>query len=103
MHAIILKEDVHNLGKAGELVKVKPGFGRNFLIPQGKAIVATASNVKQIEHEKKIIAAKKAQLSKDAQAIADKLASIEVSDRASGGRRGQALRLGHLARHRRRR
>ena len=75
---VILKEDVHNLGKAGELVKVKPGFGRNYLIPQGKAVVATASNVKQIEHEKKLIAAKQAQLGKDAQAMADKLASVEV-------------------------
>lgn len=75
---VILKEDVHNLGKAGELVKVKPGFGRNYLIPQGKAVVATASNVKQIEHEKKLIAAKQAQLSKDAQSMADKLASVEV-------------------------
>jgi large subunit ribosomal protein L9 len=75
---VVLKEDVHNLGKAGELVKVKPGYGRNFLIPQGKAVVATASNVKQIEHEKKVIAAKQAQLGKDAQAVADKLAAIEV-------------------------
>jgi large subunit ribosomal protein L9 len=75
---VILKEDVHNLGKAGELVKVKPGFGRNYLIPQGKAVVATAGNVKQIEHEKKLIAAKQAQLSKDAQAMADRLAAIEV-------------------------
>jgi large subunit ribosomal protein L9 len=75
---VILKEDVHNLGKAGELVKVKPGFGRNFLIPQGKAIVATAANVKQIEHEKKVIAAKQSLLAKDAQAVADKLGSVEV-------------------------
>jgi len=75
---VILKEDVHNLGKAGELVKVKPGFGRNYLIPQGKAVVATAGNVKQIEHEKKLIAAKQAQLSKDAQAMADRLGSVEV-------------------------
>ena len=53
---VILKEDVHNLGKAGELVNVKPGYGRNYLIPQGMAVVATAGNVKQIEHEKKLIA-----------------------------------------------
>ena len=75
---VILKEDVHNLGKAGELVKVKPGYGRNFLIPQGKAVIATAGNVKQIEHEKKLIAAKTAQLAKDAQSVADKLANVEV-------------------------
>jgi large subunit ribosomal protein L9 len=82
---VILKEDVHNLGKAGELVKVKPGFGRNFLIPQGKAVVATASNVKQIEHEKKIIAAKQATLAKDAQAMSDKLASVEVQIERQAG------------------
>jgi large subunit ribosomal protein L9 len=75
---VILKEDVHNLGKAGELVTVRPGFGRNFLIPQGKAVLATAGNVKQIEHQKKIIAAKTAAAAKDAQAIADKLSAITV-------------------------
>ena len=82
---VILKEDVHNLGKAGELVKVKPGFGRNYLIPQGKAIVATAANVKEIEHQKKVIAAKQAQLSKDAQSMADKLASVEVQIERQAG------------------
>jgi len=82
---VILKEDVHNLGKAGELVKVKPGYGRNFLIPQGKAVAATASNVKQIEHQKKLIAAKQVQLSKDAQAIADRLAAIEVQIERQAG------------------
>jgi large subunit ribosomal protein L9 len=82
---VILKEDVHNLGKAGELVKVKPGFGRNYLIPQGKAIAATAANVKEIEHQKKVIAAKQAQLSKDAQSMADKLAAIEVQIERQAG------------------
>jgi large subunit ribosomal protein L9 len=75
---VILKEDVHNLGKSGDLVNVKPGYGRNYLIPQGKAAIATSSNVKQIEHEKKLIAAKNAKLQKDAQAVADKLSAIEV-------------------------
>jgi large subunit ribosomal protein L9 len=75
---VILKEDVHNLGKSGELVQVKPGFGRNYLIPQGLAMVATSGNIKQIEHEKKIIAAKNAKLLKDAQSIADRLAAVEV-------------------------
>ncbi len=82
---VILKEDVHNLGKAGELVKVKPGYGRNYLIPQGKAVIATASNVKQIEHEKKLIAAKQAQQSKDAQAMVDRLAAVEVQIERQAG------------------
>jgi large subunit ribosomal protein L9 len=82
---VILKEDVHNLGKAGEMVKVKPGFGRNYLIPQGKAIAATAANVKEIEHQKKVIAAKQAQLSKDAQGMADRLAAVEVQIERQAG------------------
>lgn len=82
---VILKEDVHNLGKAGDLVKVKPGFGRNYLIPQGKAIAATAANVKQIEHHKKVIAAKTAAAAKDAQSLADKLAAIEVQIERQAG------------------
>ncbi len=82
---VILKEDVHNLGKAGEVVSVRPGYGRNFLIPTGKAAVATAGNVQQIEHQKKLIAAKNAKLLKDAQSIADRLAQIEVQiERAVG-------------------
>jgi large subunit ribosomal protein L9 len=82
---VILKEDVHNLGKAGEVVTVRPGYGRNFLIPTNKAAVATAGNVQQIEHQKKLIAAKNATLLKDAQSIADRLAQIEVQiERAVG-------------------
>src|SRR4249919_66957 len=82
---VILREDVTNLGKSGELVNVKPGFGRNYLIPQGLAMVATATNVAQIEHEKKIIAAKNAKLAKDAQGMADRLAALEVQiERAVG-------------------
>jgi large subunit ribosomal protein L9 len=76
---VILKEDVPNLGKSGDLVKVKPGFGRNYLIPQGLAVMATASNVKQVEHQKKLIAARNAKLQKDSQAVADKLGAVEVS------------------------
>jgi large subunit ribosomal protein L9 len=75
---VILKEDVTNLGKSGDLVKVKPGFGRNYLIPQGLAVIATTQNVKQVEHQKKLIAAKNAKLAKDSQAVADKLSAIEV-------------------------
>jgi large subunit ribosomal protein L9 len=82
---VILKEDVHNLGKSGDLVNVKPGFGRNYLIPQGLAVAATAGNIKQIEHEKKLIAARNAKLMKDAQSIADKLAAIEVQIEQQAG------------------
>jgi large subunit ribosomal protein L9 len=76
---VILREDVHNLGKSGELVTVKPGYGRNYLLPQGKAVEATRKNVAQLEHEKKLIAARNAKLLKDAQSIADRLAAIEIT------------------------
>ena len=83
---VVLKEDVHNLGKSGELVNVKPGYGRNYLIPQGKAMLATSGNVAQIEHEKKIIAAKNAKLLKDAQAHADRINQTEITiERQVGG------------------
>ena len=82
---VILKEDVHNLGKSGELVNVKPGYGRNFLLPQGKAVAATRKNVAQLEHEKKLIAARNAKLLKDAQSIADKLAAIEITIQRTAG------------------
>ena len=82
---VILKEDVHNLGKSGDLVNVKPGYGRNYLIPQGLAVAATAGNVKQVEHHKRLISARNAKLLKDAQSISDRLAAIEVQiERAVG-------------------
>jgi len=49
---IILTQDVANLGKAGELVSVKPGYGRNYLVPNGMAVPATVSNKNPLEHEK---------------------------------------------------
>jgi large subunit ribosomal protein L9 len=82
---VILKEDVHNLGKSGDLVNVKPGYGRNYLLPQGKAVAATRKNVAQLEHEKKLITARNAKLMKDAQSIADKLASIEITIQRQAG------------------
>jgi large subunit ribosomal protein L9 len=55
---VILSEDVASLGEAGELVNVKPGFARNYLIPQGKAIAATESNKRELEHQQRVIAEK---------------------------------------------
>ncbi|MDX2034203.1 MAG: 50S ribosomal protein L9 [Blastocatellia bacterium] len=52
---LLLKEDVENLGARGELVKVKPGYGRNFLLPRGLAVQATAGNKKQIEMQRRAL------------------------------------------------
>ncbi len=47
---LILREDVYNLGKGGELVEVKPGYGRNYLIPRGLAVLANPKNIREVEH-----------------------------------------------------
>ena len=75
---IILREDVHNLGKSGDLVKVKDGYGRNFLLPQNKAVLANAKNVRQLEHQKAVIAARQAKLKASADAQASKLSGIQL-------------------------
>jgi large subunit ribosomal protein L9 len=86
---VILREDVANLGKGGELVSVKPGYGRNFLIPQGLAMLATERNVKQLEHNKRTIAARNAKLLKDAQGAAETLSSITLRFSRQAGEGGK--------------
>lgn len=70
---IILKEDVAKLGRAGQVVNVKDGYGRNYLIPQNLAVLATPKNVKQFEHQKRIVASKVEKLRKEAASVADRL------------------------------
>jgi len=55
---LILTQDVPSLGKAGELVSVRPGYGRNFLVPRGYAVTATVHNKNRLDHEKAVIARK---------------------------------------------
>jgi large subunit ribosomal protein L9 len=76
---LILKEDLDNLGKSGEVVTVKEGYGRNYLLPRGLAVLATADDVARVAHEKRVIAARAAKLSKESQAEADRLGQVTVS------------------------
>jgi large subunit ribosomal protein L9 len=55
MMQVILTQDVENLGKAGELVTVRPGYGRNYLVPRGFAVSATVRNKNRLDHEKALI------------------------------------------------
>lgn len=75
---VILKEDVAHLGRSGELVAVKPGYGRNYLIPQGLAMLATKKNVASVEHERKVIEARTAKLRKDAESVAQRLSGVTL-------------------------
>lgn len=70
---IILTQDVPNLGAAGELVSVRPGYGRNYLVPRGMAVTATAANVHKLEHDKRVIAKKVAKERAGAEALAEKI------------------------------
>lgn len=70
---VILTQDVANLGKAGELVSVKPGFGRNYLVPRGLAVSATVRNKNRLDHEKKVIESKVAKERASATEIAAKI------------------------------
>lgn len=84
---IILKEDVYGLGYKDEVVTVKNGYGRNFLIPQGKAILATPSAEKMLAEELKQRAHKLAKIKADAEALAEKInaATVKLAAKASEG------------------
>lgn len=76
---IILKEDVTGLGYKDDVVVVKNGYGRNFLIPQGKAIIASESAKKVLAENLKQRAHKLAQMKKDAEALAESLKGVSLS------------------------
>ena len=82
---VILKDDLVNLGQAGEVVEVKPGYGRNYLIPRGLAVVANKSNVRRYEEETRQRAHKLEQKRKDAEALANRLDGMEIELRMPVG------------------
>ena len=86
---LILREDVPKLGNAGEVVSVKPGYARNFLIPKGKAMLATESRVKELEHQKRMIADRMAKELKDLEALKQKIESTALAFIAQAGEEGK--------------
>ena len=86
---VILKKNVDKLGYANEIVNVKPGYGRNFLIPQGYASLATASAKRAHEEMMKQKAHKENKLELEAQEIAAKLADVTVSIVTKAGENGK--------------
>ncbi|NTW67615.1 MAG: 50S ribosomal protein L9, partial [Nitrospirae bacterium] len=86
---VILREDVDNLGKIGDLVKVKDGYARNFLVPTKKAIEATPKNVKAMEHAKKMVSDRIRTLKKTASADADRIKSLAITIKAKVGEEGK--------------
>jgi large subunit ribosomal protein L9 len=75
---VILKEDVANLGKIGEVVRVRDGYARNYLLPRGLVLVANKKNLKTFEHQKKIVADQKQKILRQAQTVSSQLATVAV-------------------------
>ena len=86
---IILKEDVDNLGSKDDLVTVRPGYARNFLIPQGMAIVATESAKKMLAENQRQRAHKLEKILNEAKAVAEKMAGTAVKIGAKAGENGK--------------
>jgi large subunit ribosomal protein L9 len=86
---IILKQDVTGLGYKNDTVKVKPGYGRNFLIPSGVAIIANESNKRVVAENIRQAAHKAAKLKQDAEALAAKIGELTVEIGTKAGESGK--------------
>jgi len=82
---IILREDIENLGKSGELVSVKDGYGRNYLLPRKLAVLASEQNVRQLQHEQSVQSARSAKLRAGAEEQAKKVGAVAVTLRRKVG------------------
>lgn len=86
---LVLKQDVENLGEAGEIVTVKDGYGRNYLIPQGMAVVASKGAMKAAEEELKQASKKREAKLAVAKELAEKLAAVSVTVSVTAGEDGK--------------
>ncbi len=86
---VILREDVEKLGKAGEVVKVADGFGRNYLIPRQLAVPADVRNLKSLEHDRRVIEARVKKTRKTAESLATRLSSVSLTIPAKAGEEGK--------------
>jgi large subunit ribosomal protein L9 len=86
---VILREDVPNLGAIGDVVRVRPGYARNYLYPRGLAVEANRKNVSELEHQKRVIGAKAERDKKAAEGAAAKLEGLSVTVRARAGEEGR--------------
>jgi large subunit ribosomal protein L9 len=86
---VILREDVPNLGTVGDVVRVKPGFARNYLLPRGLAVVADRRNIRVLEHQKRVVADKRERDRRQAESVAQKISSLRLTIKARAGEEGK--------------
>jgi large subunit ribosomal protein L9 len=75
---LVLQHDVENVGKSGDLVKVRPGYARNYLLPRSLAVPATTAQVNRIAHEKAVALAKSEKLRKESTELAQKISGLTI-------------------------
>lgn len=86
---VILKEDIVNLGKMGEVVRVRDGYARNYLLPRGLVLMANKKNLKGFDHQKRVIGAQMEKVVKQAQGLSDKLAAVSLIIAVKTGEEGK--------------
>jgi large subunit ribosomal protein L9 len=86
---VILKEDIANVGKIGEIVRVRDGYARNYLLPRGLVLIANKKNLKTFEHQKKMVADQKQKIIRHAQAVGDQLAGVSLTIAMRTGEEGR--------------
>jgi len=86
---VVLKENLEHLGSIGDVVKVRRGYARNFLLPRGLAVVASRGNVKQVEHEKAVQAQRIAKLRAEQEDVVEQLSNVIVMVAKAAGEDGK--------------
>jgi large subunit ribosomal protein L9 len=86
---VILQQDVDKVGKSGDLVRVRPGFARNYLLPRQLAVAATTEAVRRVEHEKAVAVAKAEKAKKEAREVAAKLGALAIKLSHKAGEDGR--------------
>ena len=86
---VVLKEDIDNLGHMGDVVKVKDGYARNYLLPRGLVVLADKKNLKALEHEQRMIAQRRERLTKEAHGISETLSRVSLKFAVKVGEEGR--------------
>ena len=86
---VVLKENLEHLGSIGDVVKVRRGYARNYLLPRGLAVVASRGNVKQVEHEKAVAAQRVAKLRTEQEEVVAQLSKVTVMVAKEAGEDGK--------------
>jgi large subunit ribosomal protein L9 len=86
---VILRDDIATLGRIGDVVRVRPGYARNYLFPRGLAVAADRQTLRQLEHQKRVIAARADRERKSSESMAAKLNGLPLIVRAKAGEGGR--------------